>query len=74
MLLSELTRGDTGLTILQEGEQILMLPLHDNPLLELTLYNVYIAAHGVSVIRPECSNTKSAHFQLNNEIALKRDR
>ena len=44
------------------------------PRLELTLYNVYITAHGVRVIRSECSNTKSAHFQLNNEIALKRDR
>ena len=50
----------------QEGE-------HKAPRLELTLYNVYITAHGVRVIRPECSNTKSAHFQLNNEIALKRD-
>ena len=44
------------------------------PRLELTLYNVYITAHGVRVIRSECSNTESAHFQLNNEIALKRDR
>ena len=30
-------------------------------------------SHGVRVIRPECSNTESAHFQLNNKIALKRD-
>ena len=64
-----------GDTILQEGEQILIsYPLPDTSLLELTSYNVYITAHGVSVIRPECSNTESAHFQLNNEIALKRDR